>query len=274
MFVKVKNWWREFRLSLRMKMSLSILSIAVVLLLSSVITFIEYRRMSNYVSRLISADIGDIHLTQRLIDAVDNYNLELLTVVGDDKLSAMPVFDHKTFISRCDSLHHSAGSKSAALADSALYAYSAYMVASTELEDVLQSDFINTRDWYVGRLQPLFLRLRGYLDQLNSSTYADLQENSASFDSGLYRSFIPGATAVATGILLLLMLLYFLLANYVKPLYRMLASLKDYIAYRRRYTFDFDGNDQLHELNDSITELTEENRALRKKISDLKEGKS
>ena len=54
MFVKFKTWWREFRLSLRIKMILSILSIAVVLLMSIVISWLEYRHMSNYVSGMIA----------------------------------------------------------------------------------------------------------------------------------------------------------------------------------------------------------------------------
>ena len=70
--------------------------------------------------------------------------------------------------------------------------------------------------------------------------------------------------------MLLLLLLFFILAYYVDPLYKMLESLKDYLGYRRRYTYMFDGNDQLSDLNDSITELTEENRSLRKRISEIK----
>lgn len=270
MFAKIKSLLRRFRLSLRMKMTLSILAIAVVLLMSSVISIIEYGRTSNYVSGMISADIGDLRLTQHLVDSADSYNLRLLAVIGDDKLTALPEFDTEAFIARCDSLRNSAGTSSTALADSVLYAYSAYMLASTELEEVLQSDFINTRDWYFTRLQPLFVRLRGFLDQLNETIYADLKRNSISFDSGIYRRFIPSAVALAVGIVLLFLLMYFILAYYVGPIYKMLSSLKDFISFRRRYTYTFDGNDQLSELNGAITELAEDNRQLRKKISDLK----
>ena len=38
MFVKLKNWLREFRLSLRMKIALALSAIAVVLLMSSIIS--------------------------------------------------------------------------------------------------------------------------------------------------------------------------------------------------------------------------------------------
>ena len=271
MFVKLKNWWRAFRLSLRMKMILSILAITVVLLMSIVISVLEYRRMSNYVSDMIAEDIHDIHVTQRLVDAVDQYNLELLAVIGDDNISALPDFDREAFMAYCDSLRLTVTGTTAPLADSVLYAYSAYMLASMELPAVLESDFINTRDWYFTRLQPLFGRMRAYLDRLSETIHSDLRQNSETFGSGYYRSFIPSAVALAVGIVLLFLLMFFILTYYGDPLYKTLESLRDYLGYRRRYTYTFDGNDQLSDLNDSITELTEENRALRKRISEIKE---
>ncbi len=272
MFVKFKTWWREFRLSLRIKMILSILSIAVVLLMSIVISWLEYRHMSNYVSGMIADDITDLHNTQRLVDAVDQYNLQLLAVIGDDKLSSLPDFDRNAFVSYCDSLRESFGAgHTVPLADSVIYAYSAYMLASLELEEVLESDFINTRDWYFERLQPLFGRMRGYLDRLGANMYEDLEQNSRDFDSGFSRSIIPGIVAVSTGILLVFLLLFFILVYYVKPLYGILHHLKEYLSYRQRYTFTFDGNDQLTEVNNAITDLTEENRQLRRRIQDLKD---
>ena len=87
MFVKVKNWLREFRLSLRLKIVLSLSAIAVVLLMSGIISFLEYRHMSNYVSELIAGNVNNIHRTQELVGAVDAYNLDILAVIGDDKLS-------------------------------------------------------------------------------------------------------------------------------------------------------------------------------------------
>ena len=271
MFVKLKNWWQGFRLSLRMKMILSILAIAVVLLMSIVISYLEYRHMSNYVSGMIADDINDLRVTQRLVDAVDQYNLQLLAVIGDDNISVLPDFDREGFMAHCDSLRQSVGSTTAPLADSVLYAYSAYMLASLELEEVLESSFINTRDWYFNRLQPLFGRMRGYLDRLSETIHSDLRSNSENFDSGFYRSIIPSAVALAVGIILLFLLMAFILANYVDPIYKMLSSLRDYLNYRRRYTYTFDGNDQLADLNQVVTDLAEENRSLRKRIAEMKE---
>ena len=268
MFEKARNWWRSLHLSMRMKITLSLSAIAVVLFVSIIISFLEYRHMSNYVSEMIAGDIKNIRVTQKLVNAVDTYNLEVLAVIGDENLTSLPDFDRKGFIDYCDSLK--AGFETGRhnhLADSVLYAYSAYMLASMELEDVLQSSFIDTRDWYFSRLQPLFGRLRGYLDRLGEAMYIELRHNSQDFDS----SVIPGTVAVAVGILLLFLLLSFILAYYVKPLYRMNTNLKDYLQYRRRYTYTFDGDDQLSDMNASITDLAEENRQLRRRNAELKE---
>lgn len=256
---------------MRTKITLSLSAIAVVLFVSIIISFLEYRHMSNYVSDMIAGDIKNIRVTQKLVNAVDTYNLEVLAVIGDENLTTLPDFDRKAFIDYCDSLKADFETGRSHLADSVLYAYSAYMLASMELEDVLQSSFIDTRDWYFSRLQPLFGRLRGYLDRLGEVMYIELRQNSEDFDSGFYRSFIPGTVAVAVGILLLFLLLSFIIAYYVTPLYRINSNLRDYLQYRRRYTYTFDGDDQLSDLNGSITDLAEENRQLRRRNAELKD---
>lgn len=272
MFKKIKIRWSNFRLSLRMKIIVALSSISVVLLLSSIISILEYRRMSSYVSTLMAQDIRNIHTVEKLMSEADSYNLDVLAVIGDDSLSEVPDFDRQGFRDGCDSLKTAfRGRKIAPLADSVLYAYSAYMLASTELPDIVASTFINTRDWYFTRLQPLFSRLRGYLDRLNEMMYKELQHNASDFDHGFYRSIIPAAVAVSVGILLVFLLLFFILSYYVKPLYRMLEGLRDYRSFRHRYAVEFDGNDQLQDLNSEVTELTEENRQLRRRLANMKQ---
>ena len=104
--------------------------------------------------------------------------------------------------------------------------------------------------------------------------YDDLQANSEDFDQGFYRSIIPVVVAVAVGILLVIMLMFFIISYYVNPLNKMLSGLDDYQASGRRYSYTFDGDDQLVELNEGITDLTEENRQYRRRIKLVKETQS
>jgi len=272
MFGRLKNWRNSFRLSLKTKMVLSLSAIAVVLIVSGIISIVEYRRMSNYVSDMIAEDINSINVAQKLSAVTDEYNLQILTVIGDDSVNSLPDFDQQGFVSYCDSLRSIFSVENVLpLTDSVLYSYQAYMLTSLELEQVIQSDFIDSRTWYFERLQPSFQRLNGDIDRLSQAMYADLQENSGDFDRGFYRSIIPGIVAVGVGVILVLLLMFFITSFYVNPLNKMLEGLDEYRSMGRRYSYSFEGDDQLAELNEGITELTEENRQYRRRIKLLKE---
>ena len=76
--------------------------------------------------------------------------------------------------------------------------------------------------------------------------------------------------AVGVGLLLVLMLLFFVLAFYVNPLYRMLDGLNAYRSNDKKYTVRFEGDDQLVELNEGISELAGENQQLRRRIREIR----
>lgn len=271
MLRKLADRMKEFKLTMRMKLTLSLSAIAVTLLVSSVISIMEYYRMSNYVSDLIADNIRSVNVAQKLSEVTNKYNLDLLALIGDNSVNTLPDFHQKEFMGHCDSLRNSLTSdKMVPLTDSVVYAYSAYMLTSLELNDVMLSDFIDTRAWYFDRLQPKFRRLNHYIDVLNEAIYDDLKKNSLTFQRGFYRSIIPGAVAVGVGLLLVLMLLFFLLVFYVNPIYRMLSGLNNYRSYNKKYSYSFEGDDQLVELNDGITELTGENQMLRKRVANLR----
>ena len=272
MFGRLKNWRNSFRLTLKTKMVLSLSAIAVVLIVSGIISIVEYRRMSNYVSDMIAEDINSINVAQKLAAVTDDYNLQILTVIGDDSVNSLPDFDQQGFVSYCDSLRSIFSVENVLpLTDSVLYSYAAYMLTSLELEQVVQSDFIDSRTWYFERLQPSFQRLNGDIDRLSQAMYADLQENSGDFDRGFYRSIIPGIVAVGVGVILVLLLMFFITSFYVNPLNKMLSGLDEYRSMGRRYNYTFEGDDQLAELNEGIMELTEENRQYRRRIKLMKE---
>lgn len=254
-----------------MKIILSLSAIAVILLVSSVISILEYSRMSNYVSELIAGNINSVNIAQRLSSESNEYNLKILAVIGEGSQAALPDFDRASFENYCDSLKSDLAKNNLShLADSVMYSYSAYMLTSLEMPEVMKSDFIDTRAWYFDRLQPVYRILKGHLDALNSAIYNQLQRNSATFERGFYRSIIPGAVAVGVGLLLVLLLLFFLLSFYVNPVYKMLSGLKNYRAMGKRYSYTFDGDDELSELNSGIMEITEENRQLRRRVKDLR----
>lgn len=258
---------------MRMKFTLSLSAIAAMLLVSSIISIMEYSRMSHYVSSLIADNIYSINVAEKLANASNDYNLSILKVIGDTASAKLPAFNQTEIMAHCDSLRESlAAENMITLADSVKYSYSAYMLTSLELKDVLLSDFIDARAWYFQRLQPKYNRLRSDIEALNSSIYNELKKNSVTFDRGFYRSVIPGIVAVSVGLLLILLFYFFIMVYYIHPLNKMLGGIKDYQSFNRHYNYTFEGDDQLSELNNGIAELTEENQQLNNRIHEMRDS--
>ena len=255
------------------KVLFSLGSLAAILLLSGVISILEYRRMSDYVSELIAANIKSINLAQKLSDITEEYNHQMLSVVVQNDISLMPEFDLDYFMAQSDSLKNSFTSQNALpMVDSVEVSFDAFMKTSLKFDEVFLADNVDTGEWFFGTLQPRYNKFRMEMNVLNEAIYNDLLSNSADFDAGFYRSIIPGVVSVGAGLLLIMLLLFFTLVNYVRPIYRMTEGINAYRSSGRRYNFVFDGDDQLAEINSGVTEIIEENIELKTRIKALREN--
>lgn len=275
MFLKYIRQRREQMPSLSRKVFLSLGSIAAILLLSSVISILEYRRMSSYVSDLIAANIKSINLSQKLADLTEEYNHQMLSVVVQNDISKMPEFNLQYFNDQADSLKNSFTSKTALpMVDSVARSFNDFMLTSLKFDEVFLADNVNTGEWFFGTLQPSYNKFRQDMAVLNEMIHAELTRNSADFDAGFYRSVIPGIVAIGAGLLLVFLLLYFIMSNYVRPIYRISDGIDNYMKSGRRHGYVFDGDDQLANINNGVTELIEENIELKNRVKALKEDRS
>ena len=262
----------EARPSMKVRLVRALGSIAAILLLSGVISILEYRRMSDYVSELIASDIKSINLSQKLSDITQEYDQQMLAVVVTNDISLMPEFDPDYFRAQSDSLRNSIKLPSALpIVDSLEVSFNDFMNTSLKFDEVFLADTINTGEWFFGTLQPRYNKFRDDVNVLNEAIHTTLQTNSSDFDAGFYRSIIPGVVSVSAGILLVFLLLYFIMANYVKPLYKMSDGIDDYRASGRRFNYNFDGEDQIANINAGLSELIEENVELKRRVKALRE---
>jgi hypothetical protein len=263
---------RETKPSLKRKIVLALGSIAATLLLSSVISILEYRRMSDYVSELIASNIKSINLSQSLADLTQEYNHQMIAVVVQNDISIMPDFNMDVFTALSDSLRSSLTSDSILpLVDSLEVSFNDFISTSMRFDEVFLADNVNTGEWFFGTLQPCYNRFRHDIAFLNAQIHDELHDNSKDFDDGFYRSIMPGIVAVGAGLILVMLLLYFIMSYYIKPIYRISEGVVDYRTAGRRHTYTFDGDDQLAEINNGVTELIDENIELKKRVRKLRE---
>lgn len=266
---------KDSRSSILKKVYLSLGSLAAILLLSGVLAILEYRRMSDYVSELIASNIKSINHSKRLSDITQEYNHQMLAVVVQNDISIMPNFDLKDFIAQSDSLKNSFTTQHALpMVDEVVKSFDKFIKTSQNFDEVFLADSVDTGVWFFGTLQPCYNNFMENMNSLNESIYNDLQANSADFDAGFYRSIIPGVVSVGAGILLILLLLYFTMFDYVRPIYKMADGLNAYRTTGRRYNYSFDGDDQLAEINEGIVEVVEENVQLKARVKSLREERN
>ena len=275
MLQKIIRRKMDARPSLIRKLCLSLGSIAAILLLSSLISILESRRMSTYVSDLIAANIKSIALSQKLSDITEEYNHRMLSVVVQNDISLMPDFDLNHFNAQADSLKASFNSANALpMVDSVAMSFNSFISTSLKFDEIFLADNVDTGEWFFGTLQPSYNKFRQDMGVLNDMIHEELRQNSADFDAGFYRSIIPGVVSTGAGLLLVFLLFYFIISNYVNPIYRISDGIDNYRKNGRRHGYTFDGDDQLANINEGVTELIEENLELKKRVKALKEDKN
>lgn len=274
MLPKFFRWKKELKPSIGRKLFFSLGSIAAILVLSGVISIHEYRRMSSYVSELIAANIKSINLSQRLADITEEYNHQMLAVVVQNDISIMPDFDLSHFNAQADSLKNSFTSKTALpMVDSVEVSFNEFISTSMKFDEVFLADNVDTGEWFFGTLQPCYNEFREDMAVLNDMIHDELRSNSSDFDEGFYRSIMPGVVSVSAGLLLIMLLFYFTMSNYVIPIYKISAGVDNYRLSGRKHGYTFDGEDQLANINAGVSELIEENIELKRRIKNLREDR-
>lgn len=253
-------------LALHTKLILSLSAIAVVLLMTAVISILEYRSMSDHVTREIGKCIDCINVSQKVANATDLYNHKILATVGAaDSLAAVTNFDRAAAAETCRQVFNDFYTvEPMPVLDSLRKVFDTYLLETEGLETIVRSTFVDSREWFFNSLQPAFNEFNTVLEIYNEQIHAELMAKADSFQMGFYRTIVPGIVSVLAGLLLIALLLFFLLFGYVRPLYKMLDGLESYDRYGKVYSYTFDGDDQLKRLNESIRDVIKENNDLKK----------
>jgi len=258
---------------MRTKLWLAMGSIAAILLLSSVISIFEYKRMSTYVSQLVSRDINAVNAAGDLYVICERYNIEMLGAIGEADSTITVNFNQDSLAALCDSAAVTLDRVSPD--NNVRWAYDNFISVSRELKDVIVSDFIDSREWYFKRLQPKFAVFTDCASTFSSSIHTDLSDKSDTFKAGFYRCILPGIVAVCAGLLLIVLLMAFISSYYVNPIIKIMRALDAYnSSASKKYNCTFDGDDELNAINSGITDLAAENLELKRRIKDLKSKES
>lgn len=255
-------------LGIKTKVLLGTTVIGLILLISCVISFVEFERLSKYVSSVLADNIACVNTSRHLMNISEEYNTYILEQIGsDDYFAEVPqLSDNQNFIKNFENLkNHFTIEAERSMADSVLYAYVAYMHVVSEVPDIWFDGYSYRRTWYFDRLQGVYDKLRDYIQRLTLISQNALAENYYSLNDRFYRSITPIIVAAGVGIILVILFNYFINIYFIIPVVKINKGLKLYKEYNKRYDVKFDyGKDQVQELNENIKDLVEENIILKR----------
>ena len=258
--------------SMKKKIIFGLGAIALMLIISGVISIFEYRRMSDYMSDLIATNVDGVNNAQKLYDMTQKYHNQMLAAVMRNDINRIPDFDQKAFVTQVETLREAVTSQDVIpVLNSLSGSFADYTKSSLQFDEVFLADSVDTEEWFFGYLQPKYNKLSSDIGVLSGAIHSELRRNASDFDAGFYRSIIPGVVSVGAGLMLVFLLMYYIIIYYVNPIYRMSNGVNDYRSFGKRYTYEFEGDDQLADINTGITEVIEENIELKKRLKHLRE---
>ena len=253
-------------MGIRRKIYSGFVILGVVLLLSGVIAIYEFVNMRNRVSQAVTDDVTTFNTVSLLLKFTDECNFALLKSMGDTGAAAIPDINQDTrFTDYIEVAKNKYTDPSEInMADSVVFAYTAYIHVMKEAQLVWKGEYQSKRAWYFNRLYPVYMKLRGYIQQLMQLSQEALAENSKDLSHSFYRSLMPCVVAVGVGIVLVLLFNYFINYYFIRPLLSITKGIANYVMYRKSYTVHLESDDEIQDLNQNIAELIDINKKLSK----------
>ncbi len=254
-------------MGIRKKIFLGFVVIGTVLLLSGVLAIYEFVSMRQSMSNLVSDNIKSINSSYLLLEVTDEYNFALLKSMGDAHSAVIPDNKQDTRFSDYLTELKYTNEREQNMADSVVYAYTAYIHIMKEAPLVWQGNYQGRRSWYFDRMYPVYMKLRGYIQKLTAITQEELAVNSQNLSDSYYRSLMPCVVAVGIGIVLVMLFNYFINFYFIRPILSITKGISNYILYKKSYNVVIENYDELQDLNQNVSELIDANKKL------IKQGK-
>ncbi|MCF0177187.1 MAG: MCP four helix bundle domain-containing protein [Bacteroidales bacterium] len=253
----------KYRIGIKHKVFLGFVVLSTILFFSSAIAILEFNRMNSKQSGIIADNINSISSARMLLNISEDYNFSILRALDEDDLESDIIdMSADSFSTRLSEIRNTyTTEREAELADSVMFAYAAYMQVMHESQKIWPEGYETRKEWYFDRLQSFYMKLRGYIQSLTSESQSILAENSQDMEDTFYRSMMPSVAALLAGLVIVLLFNFFINFYFINPLIKMKKGVENYRAYKRDYNLRFDSDDEISDLNKSITELIQDHKS-------------
>lgn len=245
---------------IKRKIKLGFIFIGVLLFLSGIISIWELNRLNSSTSELLIASKGNIELSKRLLDAVQEQNTFLLLSITDSEN-----------INYAESINATRGEFNSTLKeltrafiDSPAASAS---IAKIEAAEASYVDLINstsadlrTTEWFVDIYGTKYSSLTVSIKEFMMNYENGLIDSAKTVESNAVRASMIGIIALSAGLLLVGLFYFILKGFFITPILKINHSLNRYVERGIPFSAKVHSKDEIQNLYENISTIISRNK--------------
>ncbi|NOQ27247.1 MAG: hypothetical protein GQ564_17945 [Bacteroidales bacterium] len=122
---------------------------------------------------------------------------------------------------------------------------------------IVGTDKQNSTTWYLSDVHESFLDAKFEVEALMSLNQTSMYEEASDLKNQSIRAIMPGIVAISSALIFLVIFNFFIGLILVRPIKKLIDSVKDYNSYSQNFSADISNHDELKVLENEILKLTQ-----------------
>ena len=237
-------------MGIRKKIIIGFLSLAALLVFSSIVSFFELGRIGTKAQQILTAGERSMEISSNMLDAAQEQNFAVLQtfVTGQTQFDTVFLASRDNFAAALQT----AQEQQLQGLDSIQAAFDEYQKVS---EMYIVKGFISDTEWLLGPYKNAYRNLVHQIKRYMTHSQNTLGPQAQALETNAYRAITPSLITTGVMILIVLMFLYFIDLYFVLPVIRLNKSLGDWLAFKVPFNVRMEGDDEPMQLKEKIEEL-------------------
>ena len=237
---------------LRKKIMSGFISLALLLFFAATFSFWELQRMSRETQELLDASARYTRLSREMLDAIQEQNASLLSMIMQDKRRL-----DTTFIASRLRFDHALIEATVTVRDlTELDAiYQAYRTYEETITTYIEADAPNTVSWFVDIYRSSYADLTTVVKNYMSASQYTLSTQASLLKGSAYRAITPSIMTLGVAMIVVLLFCFLIDLYFIHPVIRINKSLWNYLNNKLPFSAHVEGHDEVYRLREAIETL-------------------
>ncbi|QKG79850.1 CHASE3 domain-containing protein [Tenuifilum thalassicum] len=239
---------------IRWKIVTGFLILAVMLVISGLISIYELTKLGNQVNQLLMDNYRSIDFSKEMNYSMSIQEKAILLSIQGDKETALSLFANaeKSFNNNLKKASNNLTLPGEIKQiDSISSSYKQYKETALEFiqgEDVSLSVYLN-------EVYPKIQAVKRSVNNLLTINQQNLNQTVTVLKQSPYRTILPGLIIIITSVVFSMIFNYMISHYLIKPINKITKNVKNFTKYRKPYEVSIDTKDEIFELNEAVKDL-------------------